>query len=228
MIVSRKKIETCKLSPRRDLAVVLLSSHVWKLESRGKGSGVCSKKIWGRRHTTDDHQPRRCGEGVFNVGTDISTWMERHHQHGTQGLKIFLKIQSKNNISQTCTIFAFGFVVDTSSTNPAHLCVLNRATTQQPYRPYTGWQHVTTAVALAVIAAAAAFYNFHATFCLTELFYPCLQKRINNMEFLFLLLLTFFPPEFWGKSVRIMGEYCFVKWKLFLDFKRKFTPNYDL
>lgn len=154
--------------------------------------------------------------------------MERHHQHGTQGLKIFLKIQSKNNISQTCTIFAFGFVVDTSSTNPAHLCVLNRATTQQPYRPYTGWQHVTTAVALAVIAAAAAFYNFHATFCLTELFYPCLQKRINNMEFLFLLLLTFFPPEFWGKSIRIMGEYCFVKWKLFLDFKRKFTPNYDL
>ena len=85
-----------------DLAGVLLSSHVWKLES-GEGSGVClkkkkKKKILGRRHTTESNGRSATFEVMkrktFLEGTDTSTLVEIYHRHGTQGQK------KKKNIKQ--------------------------------------------------------------------------------------------------------------------------------
>lgn len=129
--------------------------------SGGKGSGVCRKVFLGDSATllsqTDDQQNllRYGKRRAFSVGTDTSTLVEICHQHGTQGLKKNKqkKQTTKNNISQTCTIYASGFVVDTSSTIPPLLLLLffffERELQHNNYTDLTGRLNVTTAVALA-------------------------------------------------------------------------------
>lgn len=92
----------------------------------------------------DDQQPFEIWKRrAFLVGTDTSTLVEICHQHGTQGKK-----KKKNQTETTLAklaLYASGFVVDTSSTNPS----IFETELQHNYTDLTGQLNVTTAVALA-------------------------------------------------------------------------------
>lgn len=77
----------------------------------------------GQRHTTESNGRSATFEvwkrRAFLVGTDTSTLVEICHQHGTQGKKKKKKrIKTKTTLAKLA-LYASGFVVDTSSTNPS-------------------------------------------------------------------------------------------------------------
>lgn len=101
----------------------------------------------GQRHTTESNGRSATFEmrerRVFLVGTDTSTWVEICHHFGTQGEE---KNQNKKKTTLAkLALYASGFGVDTSSTNPS----IFETELQHNYTDLTGRLNVTTPVALA-------------------------------------------------------------------------------
>lgn len=121
-------------------------------ESLREGKDLEFVENLGLHHTTESNGRSATFEvwkrSVFLVGTDASTLVDVCHQHGTQDVFKNLKKWKQKTTLAKLALYASGFVVDTSSTNPS--IFWNRVTTQHLHKTdLTGRLNVTTAVALA-------------------------------------------------------------------------------